>query len=146
MSATLIPTKTAGERPPILPPVTTTFDGASGDDGDSALDWMRDNVRSAIRHADAASGDKIEGALAALRLRRNWVNADLDGMRMLFDYPIPSVEGFSMDYLLNRGGRVETALLNLLGQLDEAIARSERRLARHRFEVRLLDDLGASDS
>lgn len=145
MSLTVLPTKPAAGRPPTPPPVVTTFDGAPGDDGESALNWMSDNVRRAVRRADASQPEELDAMLIALRQRHKWVTQDLDSMRLFFDYPLPSVEGISIDYLLKRGDRAETTLLGLVNLLDEAIARSERRLSRHRFELRLLQDLDASN-
>ena len=145
MSLTVLPTKPAAGRPPMPPTVTTTFDGAPGDDGESALNWMSDNVRRAIRHADASKPAELDAMLVALAQRRKWVAQDLDSMRLFFDYPLPSVEGISIDYLLQRGNRAETTLLGLLNLLDDAIARSERRLSRYRFELRLLQDLDPSN-
>ena len=146
MSCTATPTKTSAERPPILPPVRTTFDGTPDGDGESALAWMADNVRRMIRHVDASQAEELAANLDLLALRRKWVNDDLSALRMFEDFPLPPFEGFSVDFLMDRIDRTEATLLTLLGDIDECIARSERRLARHRLQMRLLRDLGASDS
>ena len=144
MVASPVLTKTSGERPPILPPVLTTYDGAP-DDGDSILIRMTNDVRWTVRHADASDGDGLPTMIDALAQRHRWVTSELEATRMLMTFSLPSVEGFSIDYLLANVDRAEASLIRLLDELDECMARSERRLARHRLQVRLLRDLDPSD-
>ena len=146
MSATPIPTKTAGQRPPVLPPVATTFDGASDGD-DRFLERLRDDVRMICRHADAAGPDGLETLLDLVDRRRRlvlseiWAYTATDGEPMA----LPPLRGLPLDYLIERPTREQRILQALVDQLDECHARCGRRLARHRFEVRLSQDLGTSE-
>lgn len=145
MNATLIPTKTAGDRPPILPPVHTTFDGSMGD-GDSWITHLADDVRMICRHADAASAEGLETMIGVLQTRKRLVVMETLAQHATEDYPLPPILDFAIDYLTSSSTREERILHGLLVQIEECQARCERRLARHRFELRLLRDLGASDS
>ena len=143
MSAIPIPTKPAGERPPTLPPVATTFAGPPSDD--SWLGRLNDEVRRICRFADAAAGESLEPMLGLLDLRRAMVVNETLLHNSLGDFPLPPISDIPIDFLLapTREGRTLQGFLN---RLDECHARCERRLARHRFEMRLIRDLGASDS
>ena len=63
----------------------------------------------------------------------------------LGDFPLPPLSEIPIDFLL-APSREQRILQGFLNQLEECRARCERRLVRHRFEVRLMRDLGASDS
>lgn len=143
MSATLIPTKSSGERPPILPPVTTTFAGPPGDD--SWLGMLTDEIRRICRFADAAEGEELATMIGLLDVRRKLVINETLLHNSLGDFPLPPVSNIPVDFLL-APSREQRILQGFLDQLDECRARCERRLVRHRFEVRLMRDLGASDS
>ena len=144
MSATLIPTKTAGERPPILPPTTTTFDG-SPDGNDSWLSKLSDEVRRICRFSDAAQGEDLITMIELLDVRRRMVVQETLLHNSLGDFPLPPISNIPIDFLL-APSREQRILQGFLNSLDECRARCERRLTRHRFEVRLIRDLGASDS
>lgn len=144
MSDTLIPTKTAGARPPILPPVTTTFDGAPEDD--SWLNYLQDDVRMICRHADAAKSDGLEMMISLLDRRKGLVVSEIWAYLALQDYPVPLLLDLPVDYLIGSSTRAERILSGLVTQIEECRARCERRLTRQRFEMRLLRDLDASDS
>ena len=144
MSCTAIPTKTSAERPPILPPVRTTFDGTPGDD--SWLAHLSDDVRMICRHADAASGEALATMIDVIEVRKRRVVMETLAQHAIEDYPLPPLSGFTIEYLAPRPTREEHILRDLLGKLEECQARCKRRLSRHRFEMRLLGDLGASDS
>ena len=143
MSATLTPTKTAGERPPILPPVTTTFDGAPDDD--SWLEKLTDEIRRICRFADAAEGENLSTMIELLDLRRQMVLQETLLHNSLGDFPLPPISNIPIDFLL-APSREQRILQGLLNQLEECRARCERRLARFRFAARLSRDLGTSDS
>ncbi len=145
MSATLIPTKTAGARPPILPPVGTTFDGAP-DGGDSWLVFLQEDVRLVCQHADAATAESLETMIGLLDGRKRLVVSEIWAYLALQDYPVPPIADFPIDYLIESSTREERILSGLVSKLDDCRARCERRLSRHRFELRLNQDLGTSDS
>ena len=146
MSATLIPTQTSGARPPTPPIVKTAFGAEPDDEGDSVLVKITDDVRWTIRHADASEGDNLPTMIDALVQRRRWVETELATTRMMTSFALPAIDGFSIDYLLKDFDPFERALVGLIEDLDDCHARSERRLARHRLQMRLLRDLGTSDS
>ena len=143
MSANLIPTQTAGQRPPTIPPVVTTFDGAPDDD--SWVDRLSDEIRRICRFADAAGGDDLAQMIGLLEIRRAMVVNETLLHNSLGDFPLPPVSNIPIDFLL-APSREQRILQGFLNQLDDCTARCQRRLERHRFEVRLLRDLGASDS
>ncbi len=144
MNATLIPTKPAGERPPVPPPTRTTFDG-SPDGNDSWIERLTDEVRRICRFADAANGEDLATMIEMLDLRRSLVVKETLLHNALEDFPLPSLSNIPIDFLL-APSREQRALQGLLNGLDECRARCERRLSRFRFEARLSRDLGASDS
>lgn len=146
MSTVAIPTKTAGQRPPVVPPIGTTFDGTPPNDGESYLVWLSNDVRRTIRHVDAAGLDDLDREMKAIDQRRQWVIAYLDIERMFAPTSVPPVEGLSIDYFLERKSAEETTLVSLLSLLDECKERSERRLQRYEAQLRLSRELGASDS
>ncbi len=143
MSATALPTKPCGERPPIFPPTRTTFDGASGDD--SWIVRMTDEVRRICRFADAAEGENLATMIPLLDIRRSMVITEMMTHNSLGDFHLPAVSNIPIDFLLapSREQRIYQGLLN---QLDECVERCERRLSRYRFELRLSSDLNSSDS
>jgi hypothetical protein len=143
MSTVAIPTKPSGNRPPTLPPSSTTFDGASG--GDSWIVRLTDEVRRMCRFADAAEGDDLEHMISLIDIRRAMVINETMSQNALGDFPLPPVSNIPIDFLLSPT-KEQRILQDLLNQLDDCRARCERRLARHRFEVRLSKDLEASDS
>lgn len=143
MSATALPTKPCGERPPIFPPVHTTFAGSPGDD--SWLEKMTDEVRRICRFADAAEGENLVTMIPLLDIRRSMVIQETMGHNALGDFPLPPVSNIPIDFLLAPSPE-ERILQGLLNQLDDCVARCERRLSRYRFEMRLSRDLGTSDS
>ena len=143
MSTVAIPTKPGGSRPPVLPPISTTFDGTPSDD--SWLVRMTDEVRRMCRFADAAEGEDLASIIGLLDIRRAMVVNETMAHNALGDFPLPPVSNIPIDFLLSPT-REQRILQDLLNQLDDCRARCERRLARHRFEVRLSKDLGASDS
>ncbi len=95
--------------------------------------------------ADAAEGEDLASMIGFLDLRRAMVINETLLNNSLGDFPLPPVSDIPIDFLLapSREGRILQGFLN---QLDECRARCDRRLSRHRFEVRLMRDLGASDS
>src|SRR4051794_29217585 len=98
MSATALPTKPYGERPPIFPPVRTTFDGAGGDD--SWLTRMTDEVRRICRFADATDGDQLATMIPLLNVRRARVIEEILGYNALGDFPLPPNSNIPIDFLL----------------------------------------------
>lgn len=145
MSATPLTTKTAGQRPPIFPPVTTTFDGAP-DGGDSWLEYLQEDVRRICHLADAAKADGLDIMISLLDRRKKLVVSEIWAYLALQDYPVPPLLDLPLDYLIGSSTREERILSGLVTKIEECRARCERRLARHRFETRLLRDLDASDS
>lgn len=146
MSTVAIPTKTAGQRPPVVPPVHTTFDGSPSNDGESYLVWLSNDVRRTIRRVDAAGPDDLAREALAIEQRRNWVISYLDIERMFAPTPVPPVEGMSIDFFLEKRSPEEMTLTSLLSLLDECKDRCRRRLQRYEAQVRLSRELGASDS
>lgn len=143
MSLTANP-KPAAERPPTPPPVRTAFDG-SGNGDDSWIDRLTEEVRRICRFADAASGEDLSQMIDLLGARRSMVIRETMLHISLGDLSLPPVSNLSVDFLLNFTPE-ERTLQGLLNQLDDCTARCERRLSRHRFEMRLLRDLGTSDT
>lgn len=97
------------------------------------------------RFADAAEGEDLASMIGLIDIRRTMVITETLRDNQLGDFPLPPVSNIPIDFLLSPS-REQRILQDLLNQLDDCKARCERRLARHRFEVRLSKDLGTSDS
>jgi hypothetical protein len=124
MNAVAIPPiRTAGARPPIIPPVGTTFDPFSeGDEPQHRM--MVENVKHLLRRIKTDSIRECNFYLRLIKRRKRWIEDELQFERMLQPLEVPPLimHAFGWDGLAADDEPVKT-YVTLLNQLDEAAQR-----------------------
>lgn len=131
MSATLIPpTKTAGARPPILPPISTTFDGAPDDEGDSVDRLVEDGVRRLLRTVEHTPDERLPILYGLLAVRKQWLEREIATERLLESPELPPAmfNYLMLDTLLEPENDVVARYLRLIAELEDGMARVARKM------------------
>lgn len=127
MTAVAIP-KTSESRPPIVPPIGTTFDPTPSGDGDAYHKWLLDNVNRLIRLAGSSHTYQHDLIRRLLLQRRSWIIRELDAVRMLERAelpPFPLSDANQFDLFAPEPPEIER-LRRMLDSIEDAILRLDR--------------------
>ena len=128
MSTIAVPKPAAG-RPPIFPPITTTYDGNPSEEPEANLQRLIDDVNKLLLAAHYTPDDGLDVLLKLLEQRRNWVSLDLFMERTFSEVSLPPMEGLEMSDIFEPRSKDERKLLWLLEDLESAILRVRKKLA-----------------
>ncbi|HEY0867780.1 MAG TPA: hypothetical protein VGE01_10390 [Fimbriimonas sp.] len=129
MSVAAIP-KTAGSRPPTLPPIHTNFDPSPDDSREPIHKVIQESVQRLVKLVDHTPDEHLEPMLGLLIQRKGWIENELAALRLL---ERPSLPPAISDFLtLEPYGGSEDRLVRhyqrLSNVLDEAICHVRARL------------------
>ncbi len=132
MVAELLPTKTAGARPPTNRPPKVTFSPDPDDQDRDMYVYLRDNVKMLLASLKDVTLDQARRYLDLLDQRRKWVLEEIDIERMMEESPGPPLGIESDPYDLGELAKVQKNFRRdrfeeLLHLLDQAQMRLEQR-------------------
>lgn len=128
MSAVAVPpTKTFAARPPIVPPITTNFNGDSSPEEEPYHKILIEDVRALLRSCARIQYDPTVDPGIMLRLveqRKRMLRRELDAERMLMPEIVPPalMAAFPQEYAWDESDVVQT-YIRLLSELDSAAER-----------------------
>jgi hypothetical protein len=132
MSATIAPpTKPYAGRPPITPPIETTFDGMGDDTPEPMHRQLAANVTRLLRSVATWPDEELPLLMRLLEQRTRMVEQALGVERMMdSDQLPPSAFGpaFAADFLGPQENEAVRTYLGLLQSLYDAILRTRRKI------------------
>ena len=129
MSSAAIP-KTYGQRPPYGggPPIRTSFDGSPSEDPDDRFIRLEESVRSLLASIRITPIERLDTVLRLLQQRRAWLEEDLRFERLLGMKTLPPFDFGDREDLFSVENKTEAKLVNLLGEIDDAIVMVEAKI------------------
>lgn len=132
MVAELLPTKTAGSRPPTNRPPKVTFSPDPDDQDRDMYVYLRDNVRMLLTSIKDVTMDQARRYLELLDQRRHWILEEINIERMMEEAPNPPLGIESDPYDLGELARVQKnyrrdRFEELLSLIDQAQMKLEQR-------------------
>lgn len=129
MSAAAIP-KIAGARPPILPPIRTTFDPTPDDSREPTHKVIAESVQRLVKLIDQTPDEHLETMLDLLKQRKRWIESELNAARLV---ERPSLPPSIMDFMTTEPyigfeDPMVRSYQRLVNVLDEAIKDVRARL------------------
>ena len=132
MVAELLPTKTAGSRPPTNRPPKVTFSPDPDDQDRDMYFYLRDNVKMLLTSIKDVTMDQARRYLELLDQRRSWVLEEINIERMMEESPTPPLGIESDPYDLGELAKVQRNFRRdrfeeLLNLIDQAQMKLEQR-------------------
>ena len=132
MVAELLPTKTAGAKPPPNKPPRVTFDSDPGDRDRDMFVYLRDNIRMLLSTLADVTTDQVKTYMGLLDLRRRWIQEEMEVERMMEEVPAPPLGIESDPYDLTELVQVQRNFRrekfeDLLRMVDQAQMKLEQR-------------------